>query len=289
MAVLTEVDCVVVSYNSAVDLPACIDSLTSQDGIVARVVVVDNHSCDDSVGTARQRACAVIVNDSNLGFAAAVNQGLQGGSAKWVLILNPDARMTPGALCALLGRAQADATVGCVGPRTLDDDGAEYPSRRSFPNMMTAAVHGLLGPVWPANPATRRYHAADTPRDQSSAVDWVSGSCMVLPRRAWESVGGFDERYFLYVEDMDLCFRLRRSGWKTVYEPAATIIHSRGRSSRHRRLRSVLHHHVGAARFYWRSASRWHRPITWPLAVLVLAVRGAAQASVGGAARWSLR
>ncbi|MGH3687637.1 MAG: glycosyltransferase family 2 protein [Pseudonocardiaceae bacterium] len=281
MTVLTEVDCVVVSYNSATDLPACLDSLTSQDGIAARVVVVDNFSSDDSVGTARQRGSAVIVNNVNRGFAAAVNQGLQQGCAPWVLILNPDAQMAPGALHALLGRAQADAAVGCVGPRTLDDDGTEYPSRRCFPSIVTAAVHGLLGSVWPANPATRRYHAQNTPRDQSSVVDWVSGSCMLLPRRAWESAGGFDERYFLYVEDMDLCFRLRRAGWKTVYEPAATITHSRGHSSRHRRLRSVLHHHVGAARFYWRSASRWHRPVTWPLAVVALAVRGAVQVSAG--------
>jgi len=281
VAVLPEVDCVVVSYHSAADLPTCIDSLTSQEGISTRVVVVDNLSSDDSVETARQRGCAVIANDSNRGFAAAVNQGLQQGSAPWVLILNPDAQMAPGALCALLKRAQAEATVGCVGPHTLNDDGTEYPSRRSFPNIVTAAVHGLLGSVWSANPATRRYHADDTPRDQSSVVDWVSGSCMLLPRRAWESVGGFDERYFMYVEDMDLCLRLRRAGWKTVYEPTATIMHSRGQSSRHRPLRSSLHHHVGAARFYWRSASRWHRPITWPLAVLALTIRGATQVSVG--------
>ncbi len=270
-----------VSYNSAADLPTCIDSLTSQEGISTRVVVVDNLFCDDSVGTARQRGSAVIANNSNRGFAAAVNQGLQQGSAPWVLILNPDAQMASSALRTLIERAQAEATVGCVGPRTLNDDGTDYPSRRSFPSILTAAVHGLLGSVWPANPATRRYHADDIPRDQSSVVDWVSGSCMLLPRRAWESVGGFDERYFMYVEDMDLCFRLRYAGWKTVYEPAATIMHSRGQSSRHRPLRSVLHHHVGAARFYWRSASRWHRPITWPLAVLALAVRGAAQVSAG--------
>ena len=281
VTVLTEVDCVVVSYNSAADLPSCVDSLTNQEGISVHVVVVDNLSSDDSVVTARQRGCTVIVNDSNRGFAAAVNQGLQQGSAPWVLILNPDAQMASGALYTLAEGAQADGTVGCVGPRTLDDDGAEYPSRRSFPSIVTAAVHGFLGSVWPANPATRRYHADDTPGDRPSVVDWVSGSCMLLPRRAGESVGGFDERYFMYVEDMDLCFRLRRAGWKTVYEPAATVMHSRGRSSRHRRFRSILHHHVGAARFYWRSAGRWHRPITWPVAVVALAVRGVVQMSAG--------
>ncbi len=94
-----------VSYNSAADLPTCIDSLTSQEGISVRVIVVDNLSFDDSVGTARQRGSAVIVNDSNRGFAAAVNQGLQQGSAPWVLILNPDAQMVSGALCALVERA----------------------------------------------------------------------------------------------------------------------------------------------------------------------------------------
>jgi N-acetylglucosaminyl-diphospho-decaprenol L-rhamnosyltransferase len=129
VTVLTAVDCVVVSYNSAADLPACIDSVTSQKGISARVVVVDNFSSDDSVGTARRQGCAVIANDSNRGFAAAVNQGLQQGSAPWVLILNPDAQMASGALGALLESAQTDATVGCAGPRTLDDDGTEYPSR----------------------------------------------------------------------------------------------------------------------------------------------------------------
>jgi N-acetylglucosaminyl-diphospho-decaprenol L-rhamnosyltransferase len=116
---------VAVSYNSAADLPTCIDSLTSQTGVSTRVVVVDNLSSDNSVGTARQRGCAVIMNNSNRGFAAAVNQGLQQGSAPWVLILNPDAQMAPGALYALLERAQAEATV-FDGPA---DDRPHMPQR----------------------------------------------------------------------------------------------------------------------------------------------------------------
>jgi GT2 family glycosyltransferase len=99
---------------------------------------------------------------------------------------------------------------------------------------------------------------------------------MLLPREVWEQVRGFDERYFMYVEDMDLCFRLRRAGWRTLFEPGATVVHAGGRSSRRRPLRSIYHHHRGAIRFYWRSASPWHRPLTGPLATLVLAVRGVA-------------
>lgn len=104
----------------------------------------------------------------------------------------------------------------------------------------------------------------------------MSGCCMLLPRQAWEDVGGFDECYFMYVEDIDLCFRLRKSGWRTLFVPSATVQHVGGRSSCRRPLRSIYHHHRGAIRFYWRSASAWHRPVTGPLATLVLAIRGIA-------------
>lgn len=269
------VDCVIVSYNSAEDLPACLSSLADQQGVETVVTVVDNSSTDDSVATARGRGVRVLPNTSNRGFAAAVNQGLRGGRSPWVLILNPDARLMPGGLPAMIDAANHDTRrVGCVGPKTTDTAGVTYPSARSFPGVFTAVVHGLLGSVWAGNPATKRYHASNEIRDETSEVDWVSGCCMVLPRRAWDEVGGFDERYFMYIEDMDLCFRLRKAGWKTVYEPQVTVVHVGGRSSRRRPLRSIYHHHLGAIRFYWRSAARWHRPVTGPLAALVLVVRG---------------
>ncbi|TDV44193.1 N-acetylglucosaminyl-diphospho-decaprenol L-rhamnosyltransferase [Actinophytocola oryzae] len=268
------VDCVVVSYNSADDLPLCLRSLADQTGVEVVVTVVDNCSSDDSVAVAQAHGARVLANTSNRGFAAAVNQGLRGGASPWVLILNPDARLAPGGVRALMDATSRGGRVGCVGPRTTDVEGTVYPSARAFPGVFTALVHGLLGRVWPGNPATRRYHAGHLAGDVTGEVDWVSGCCMLLPRAAWEQVGGFDERYFMYVEDMDLCFRLRQVGWRTVFEPGATVVHVGGRSSRRRPLRSIYHHHRGAIRFYWRSAAPWHRPVTGPLATLVLVIRG---------------
>ncbi|MGH4015945.1 MAG: glycosyltransferase family 2 protein [Pseudonocardiaceae bacterium] len=270
------VDCVIVSYNSAEDLPACLGSVADQYGVEVAVTVVDNCSVDDSVVVARVHGARVVVNASNRGFAAAVNQGLRTGRSPWVLILNPDARLMPGGLRTMIDAVNQENRVGCVGPKTTDVAGVTYPSARSFPGVFTAMIHGLLGSVWPGNLATRRYHASNDIRNETSEVDWVSGCCMLLLRRAWDQIGGFDERYFMYVEDMDLCFRLRRAGWRTVFEPKATVMHVGGRSSRRRPLRSIYHHHRGAIRFYWRSASPWHRPVTGPLATLVLVTRGVA-------------
>lgn len=270
------VDCVVVSYNSAEDLPDCLRSVVDQRGVEVAVTMVDNCSADESVAAAHDHGARVLTNLRNRGFAAAVNQGLRGGRSPWVLIINPDARLMQGSLRAMIDAVCRGDRIGCVGPRTTDIAGTAYPSARSFPGVFTAVVHGLLGSVWPGNPATRRYHAGNGASTVAAEVDWVSGCCMLLPRRAWEDVGGFDERYFMYVEDMDLCFRLRQSGWRTLLEPGATVQHVGGRSSRCRPLRSIYHHHRGAIRFYWRSASPWHRPVTGPLATLVLAVRGVA-------------
>ncbi|MGH7261898.1 MAG: glycosyltransferase family 2 protein [Nitrospiraceae bacterium] len=274
MTALVAVDCVVVSYNSAEDLPDCLSSVAGQHGVEVAMTVVDNCSADDSVATAHDHGARVLTNASNRGFAAAVNQGLRGGRSPWVLIINPDARLMQGGLQAMIDTVGHNGRIGCVGPKTTDMAGNTYPSARSFPGLFTAVVHGLLGSVWSGNPATRRYHAGNGASTVAAEVDWVSGCCMLLPRRAWEDVGGFDERYFMYVEDMDLCFRLRKSGWRTMLETSATVQHIGGRSSRRRPLRSIYHHHRGAIRFYWRSASPWHRPVTGPLATLVLTIRG---------------
>lgn len=273
MTVPVEVDCVVVSYNSSTDLPDCLTSLTTQEHVRAHITVVDNNSTDDSVATARRLGASVVANPVNRGFANAVNQGAQSGSAPWILVFNPDARMRPGALRTLIDRTADDDRTACVGPRTLDADGDEYPSRRAFPNPIVAAAHALLGSVWPGNPATRVYHAHDTATTGSAIVDWVSGSCMLLRRKAFDAIGGFDRRYFMYIEDMDLCLRFARASWHVMYEPKATIVHIGGRSSRHRPVRSIYHHHRGAALFYWRLAPAWHRVITAPLATLLLGAR----------------
>ncbi|WP_179118233.1 glycosyltransferase family 2 protein [Saccharothrix sp. ALI-22-I] len=271
-----EVDCTVVSYNSASDLPRCIESLQKASGARVNITVVDNASSDDSAATAERLGVTVVRNRDNRGFAAAVNQGARNGTAPWVLVFNPDAVLPRDGLTRLIDTARSQDRVGCVGPRVVGEDGAEYPSGRRFPNLTDAAVHAVLGKAIPNNFATRRYHARDVDRTRTVAVDWVSGCCMLIPRTVWEELGGLDEAYFMYIEDMDFSLRARKIGYATLYEPAVSVMHLGGRSSRSRRIRSIYHHHVGALRFQWRLGAGTPRVLAFPLAAAFLLLRFAA-------------
>ena len=111
-----------------------------------------------------------------------------------------------------------------MGPRVLNPDGSVYPSARSDPGLLVALGHAVLGFVWRTNPWTRRYRQLDVDPTQPRAVDWISGAAVWLRREALDDVGGWDERYFMYMEDFDLCLRLRRSGWRVRYDPAGEVV-----------------------------------------------------------------
>lgn len=280
MTDLPEIDCVVVAYNSADDLQSSIESLQHQLDVQTNITVVDNASTDGSVAVARHLGVRLIENSRNEGFAVAVNEGLRGGSAPWVLIFNPDAILPAGGLAHLVATAGSVNSCGCVGPRISNTDGTEYASGRRFPDLWTAAAHAVLGKIAPHNPATRRYHARDIDRTRATPVDWVSGCCMLLRRSAWESLGGLDEAYFMYLEDVDLCFRLKRSGQVTVYEPAVSVTHIGGRSSQSKKLATIYYHHASALRFYRRANTSFLGRVLLPLAAVALVARGALLSSV---------
>lgn len=245
---------VVVNYKALEHLIACIDSLTGQ---VSRVVVVDNHSLDGSAeAVAGREGVTFIDTGANLGFGTAANRGVAACREEYVLVANPDLVMAPGAVAALVAALDAEGSIGVVGPRIHTPDGRLYPSARQFPDLVTAMGHGALGLLRPDNRFSRRYHLAEAstadPRRDRTYVDWVSGTCMLVRRRAFEAVGGFDEAYFMYVEDVDLCWRLHAHGWRVAYEPAAEVTHEIGVSSRRVPYRMILEHH----RSLWRFARR---------------------------------
>jgi N-acetylglucosaminyl-diphospho-decaprenol L-rhamnosyltransferase len=138
------------------------------------------------------------------------------------------------------------------------------------------AAHAALAPLWPDNPATRRYHMAGVDRSRPLDVDWVSGACMLLRRQAFDQVGGFDPGYFMYFEEMDLCLRLHRAGWRVVFDPLAEVKHVVGGSTRSAPYAKVVHHHRSALRFYCRRYARDPRLVMAPLVAGFLAVRGLA-------------
>jgi N-acetylglucosaminyl-diphospho-decaprenol L-rhamnosyltransferase len=269
------VSVVLVTYESAEDLAACLATLPAAAGPhELEVVVVDNASRDGSAEIARRLGVKVLENPANLGLSRAIDLGAAATDAPWLLLVNPDTRLAPGALARLLATAAADPTIGCVGPHLRNSDGSEYPTGRRFPSILVGALHAALGTVWPGNPATRHYHMADLDRSRPVQVEWVSGACMLLRREAYEAAGRFDAGYFMYFEEMDFCLRLARAGWRVVYDPGAEVTHILGGSTRSAPYRKVWNHHRSALRFYCRRYARDPRLLLAPLVALFLALRG---------------
>jgi N-acetylglucosaminyl-diphospho-decaprenol L-rhamnosyltransferase len=267
------VSAVVVSFNSAGYLPDCLRSLRSEG--VAEVVVVDNASSDGSVEAVRRAdpETRVVETGANLGFGSAANRGVATTISPYLLIMNPDTVVEPGTVKALSEALDRDAGLAVVGPRMENPDGTLYPSVRRFPNFTVAFGHAFLGLVWPANPYTRQYRMLDSDHDRSALdVDWVSGACFLVRRAAFDVVGGFDEAYFMYVEDVDLCWRLGQAGWRIGYEPAGRVAHALGGSSRLVPYRMIAEHHRSLMRFVSKSTAGPRRGVL-PVVAAGLAVR----------------
>jgi len=270
---------VVVNYEAGDLLTACVASLLADDSAgTPEIVVVDNGSTDGSV-TALQVAhpvVGVVVPGHNLGYAAAANVGIAATTAPVVVVCNPDLEVERGTAAAALARFAAEPDLAAVGPRIVNPDGSQYPSARRDPGMPDAVGHAFLGLIAPRNRFTRRYRELDADASRPRDVDWVSGAMIFLRRAALTSVGGWDDRYFMYLEDVDLCWRLRRLGWRVAYEPGGRATHLQGASTARVPYRMIVEHHRSAYRF---AARRWHgvhRLLLLPAAV-VLTVRAAAQ------------
>ena len=241
---------VVVNYNAGDALSGCIASVLAEDPGL-ELVVVDNASTDGSVETLRQArpGVRIVRSGGNLGYARAANLGIAATSAPVVAILNPDTVLAPGVGAALMARFAAEPDLGAAGPRLENTDGTVYPSARRIPSLPDAVGHGLLFFVWRDNPFTRRYRETGADPARPRDVDWLSGAALWLRRAALDDVGGWDERYFMYVEDVDLCWRLRRAGWRVAYEPSGTVEHLLGVSTAGRPYRMIAEHHRSLLRF----------------------------------------
>lgn len=264
---------VVVSYNASTHLRPCLESLAAEG--VSRVVVADNASVDGSEDVARRAGAVWVQSGANLGYGAAANLGARhpvAAVADYVLVCNPDLVVRPGCVAALVSSLERDGRLGAVGPRVSNPDGTLYPSARTFPDLLDAAGHGALGLILPDNRFTRRYRLLDWDHRDEAVVDWVSGACFLARRRAWDEVGGFDPSYFMYLEDVDLCWRLARAGWKVGYQPAAEVVHVQGVSADRHPYRMLAAHHRSMWLFARRS-SRGARRLVLPLVAVGLAGR----------------
>jgi N-acetylglucosaminyl-diphospho-decaprenol L-rhamnosyltransferase len=244
---------VVVNHNAGPYLARCMDSLRSAAGdVVTETVVVDNASTDGSADRVAERSpeVRVIRNPRNRGFARAANQGIAATSSPFVLLLNPDAEVVGGTLAALTKVARERPRGGAIGVLVRNPDGSIQPSARRVPRLGEALAHAFLGPLWPGNRWTRSYTLAGWDRTSEREVEWVSGSAMLVRREALEQVGRFDEGYFMYVEDVDLCTRLRRAGWQVLFSPELEVIHQIGVSTKGQRGRMAFAHADSIYRYF---------------------------------------
>jgi N-acetylglucosaminyl-diphospho-decaprenol L-rhamnosyltransferase len=271
--VTPELAAVIVNYNAGAELRTALRSIaTEMTGRAWEAVVVDNASEDGSADVVGEFApqARVVRNATNVGFGRGINQGVAASSAPLVLIMNPDCRLEPGAIATMRAELEAHRQCAIVGPRVLDPDGSVQGSARGDPDMLTG-LFGRTGPLRVLLPSSSA--ATRNVISGAGAVDWVSGACMLVRRTAFEEVGGFDPRYFLYWEDADLCRRLRARGYEVRYLPAATAVHRVGHSSRTARAASIKAFHESAYRYYTTHVAPGALNPKRPIARLLLAAR----------------
>ena len=251
-----------------------------------RVFVVDNASDDGTVELVRERFPEVelFVNGRNDGFSAANNRAIRTGSGKYVLALNPDTRITAGALDRLLRLMEERPEIGICGCRLeLEDGSFDHAARRSFPTPLSALGHFTGLADWKHAP--RRLAEYRAPSVSGGPVDAVNGAFMLMRRRALDEVGLFDEGYWMYMEDLDLCYRFAQAGWVTWYEPSVAVVHVKhGSSGARRSVRLDYAFHHGMYRFY-----RKHYSARSSIVVNVAVYAGIAVKLVASVVRNALR
>ena len=245
---------VVVTYSPGESLASFLSSLRTATTAPYDVVLADNGSTDGAPQAAVGPGVRLLETGGNLGYGRAANLGAAGLGGDWLLVANPDVTWSADALDELLAAGLRWPHAGCLGPAIRTPDDQLYPSARAFPSLGRGAGHAVFGWWWPANPWTRSYRA-ETGSPVEGTTGWLSGSCMLLRREAFDAVGGFDPSYFMYCEDMDLCRRLGEAGWSSVYVPSAVITHEGGHATSRSAGPMLREHHRALYRYLSRQYS----------------------------------
>jgi GT2 family glycosyltransferase len=252
------IDVVIVSYNTRDDLDRCLASLASaRPASIRRVIVVDNASTDGSVDAVRSRwpDVEIVALERNVGFGAANNAGLRHATAPLVLLLNSDTIVAAGALETLAARQAATGAIA-AGPRLVDGEGRP---EISFGSMLSplGELRQRRRQRLARGASARARRAVDRLTGRERTVDWVTGACLLADRQAILEAGLFDERFFMYEEDVDLCAALRQRGGRILFTPAATVTHLRGRSTRRAPAAARRHYDRSHLAFYEKHHPRW--------------------------------
>lgn len=255
-----QVSFIILNWNVRELLRECLAAIRADSGYTRELIVVDAASDDGSVEMIREEFPEVrlLASTENLGYSRGNNLGLRAATGRFLFVLNPDTRVRPGAVAALLTYMSEHPGVGLLGPRLLNPDGSPQSSRRRWPTPGTAFFESTwLQPCAPRR-ILDRYYARDLPDDRPMTVDWVTGAALFLRREVLEQVGGLDEGYFMYSEELDWCRRIRAAGWQIAHVPAAEIVHFEGKSS----AQVPAETHIRFQRSKIRYFRKYHGPLT---------------------------
>jgi GT2 family glycosyltransferase len=265
----------IVGFHTYDEINRCLASIEAHEPEV-EVIVVD-HDADAGQGRELTSAHPRIIYDprpENRGFAAGINRAARRATQALLLILNPDVELRGPVVGALAACLNSHPRAAIAGGLVRESDGSVQASARRFPDLTTAfgGRTSWLTRVVPGNPLTRRNLASTNVQAGCAEVDWVTGAFMMVRRDVFELLGGFDERFFMYWEDSDLCLRALKAGWKTMYEPRAEVIHFTGRASRHAPMRSLVAFHRSVFHHYWKHGS-WFARLAAPVVAAGLLAR----------------
>lgn len=277
---------IIVSFNSSRYLKNCIDSIIkfppdlSEDEF--ELIIVDNNSSDGSAKLVEKNYLKysfvkLIRNDLNKGFSQANNIAIKKSNSKYYLLLNSDTEIYKNSINGLMeffeDSYKKGLNIGIAGPKIINSDGSIQLSCRRFPSFFSAAVYTILASIRPDNKFSRRYKLADVDRSQPFEVDWVSGSAMMINGEALKAAGIFDENYFMYVEDVDLCYRMWQKGYKVYYYPLVKVLHHIGGSTENNSVLSQIRMQKSVLYFYIKTYKKTWKIILIPLVFPVLGFR----------------
>jgi len=258
---LVDLSVIIVSWNVRDLLDKCLDSLQqarrslrpdADDAFSIEIIVVDSASDDGSAELVREKypEVAQLPQSQNIGFTRGNNIGLEHARGAYLLLLNPDTEVSPGALATMIDFMIGHPQVGILGPHTLNSDGSHQSTRRRFPTLMTGIFESTWLSAWAPPGVERHYRMLDTKDNDILEADWVQGSALMLRRAVYDAIGGLDEGFAMYSEELDYCRRAKSVGWQVFYHGGALITHHGGRSSEQAGALKQIHFQTSKLRYF---------------------------------------
>jgi GT2 family glycosyltransferase len=252
---------IIINWNTCELLDRCLKTLSMELKILnlfdreSEVYVVDNNSADGSdIEVAKNHSWVrLICNKENLGFARANNQALQLASGKYILLLNPDTEIYPGAIGSLISFLDNHPHAGIVAPQLINTDGSIQASCRAFPSFLGLLCELIgLSRIMPPGSNARRYKMLDWGHDDERQVDQPEGACLLVRKELFSQIGLFDEDFFMLFEEVDWCYRVKQAGWEIWFTPKAKVLHHLGQAIKQVKTKMILSSHRGLYRYWYK-------------------------------------